>query len=115
MKVPPLRVTDLAADEAFANLSVRASLVGRQRRQGTGKRRGQLSAPCLSAEKGRILSAITDMIAKIRLHNYLLSQMVPAMHMVATSRFCYSAPLVPWTDAELDKLHAKWMQVHLAA
>ena len=41
--------------------------------------------------------------------------MVPAMHMVATSRFRYSAPLVPWTDAELDKLHAKWMQVHRAA
>jgi hypothetical protein len=74
----------LAAEEAFAYLGVRASLVGRQRRQGTGKRRGQLSAPCLSAEKGHILSATTDMTAKIRRHNYLLSQMVPAMHMVAT-------------------------------
>ena len=33
--------------------------------------------------------------------------MVPAMHMVATSRFRYSAlgQLVPWRDAELDKLH----------
>jgi hypothetical protein len=60
--------------------------------------------------------AITnDMIAKVRRHNYLLSHMVPAMHMVATSRFRYSALLVPWTDAELDKLHAKWLQVHWAA
>ena len=41
--------------------------------------------------------------------------MVPAMHMVATSRFRYSAPLVPWRDAELDKLHAVWLQVERAA
>ncbi len=61
------------------------------------------------------MSATTDMIAKIRRHNYLLSQMVPAMHMVATSLFRYSAPMVPWTDAELDKLHAKWIQIHRAA
>ncbi len=42
---------------------------------------------------------------------YLLcpGQMVPAMHMVTTSRFRYSAPLVPWRDAELDKLHAVWL------
>ena len=108
-------LTDLAAEEAFAYLGVRASLVDRQRRQGTGKRRGRPSAPCLSAEKEHIMSATTDMIAKIRRHSYLLSQMVPAMHMVTTSRFRYSAPLVPWTDAELNKLHAKWMQVHRAA
>jgi hypothetical protein len=37
------------------------------------------------------------------------------MQMVATSRFWYSAPLVPLTDAELDKLHMKWLQVHRAA
>jgi hypothetical protein len=55
------------------------------------------------------------MIAMIRRHNYLLGQMVPAMHMVATSRFRYSAPLVPWADAELDKLHAKWIQIHRTA
>ena len=35
--------------------------------------------------------------------------------MVATSRFLYSAPLVPWRDAELDKLHAVWRQVERAA
>jgi hypothetical protein len=55
------------------------------------------------------------MIAKVPRHNYLLSQMVPAMHMVATSRFRYLTPLVSWTDAELHKLHPKWLQVHLAA
>ena len=108
-------LTDLAAEEAFAYLGVRASLVGMQRRRLAGKRRGLLSAPCLSAEKGHILATTNDMVVKVRRHNYLLSQMVPAMHMVATSRFRYSAPLVPWTDAELDKLHAKWLQVHRAA
>jgi hypothetical protein len=80
-----------------------------QRRLLTGKRRGLLSAPCLSAGKRHILATTNDMIAKVRRHNYLLSQMVPAMqvmHMVATSRFRYSAPLVPWIEAELDKLHA---------
>ncbi len=41
--------------------------------------------------------------------------MVPAMHMVATSLFRYSAPRVPWRDAELDKLHAVWLQVERAA
>ncbi len=37
------------------------------------------------------------------------------MRMVATSRFRYSAPLVPWTDAELDQLHRVWLQVQRAA
>ncbi len=41
--------------------------------------------------------------------------MVLAMCMVAVSGFRYSAPLVPWTDAELDKLHVRWFQIHLAA
>jgi hypothetical protein len=35
--------------------------------------------------------------------------------LIATCRFRFSAPLVPWTDAELDKLHAKWLQVHCSA
>jgi len=29
--------------------------------------------------------------------------------MVASSRFRYSAPLVPWPDAELNRLHLKWI------
>ncbi len=37
------------------------------------------------------------------------------MQMVATSCFLHSAPLVPWRDAELDKLHAVWLQVELTA
>jgi hypothetical protein len=41
--------------------------------------------------------------------------MVPAMQMVASVRFRYSAALVPWTDAELDQLHKVWLQVHCAA
>jgi hypothetical protein len=66
--------------------------------------------------RSTICSATTnDKVAKMRRHNYLLSHIVPAMHMVATSRFRYSAPLVSWTDAELEKLHAKWLQVHRVA
>jgi hypothetical protein len=103
----------LAADEAFAYLGVRASLVGilRSRRQAApGPVKGQSSrrrsAPCLAAEKAHILTATKDMVVKVRNHKYLLGQMVPAMRMMTTARFRYSAPLVPWTDAELDKLHA---------
>jgi hypothetical protein len=33
----------------------------------------------------------------------------------ASARFRYSAALVPWTDAELDKLHKVWLQVHRVA
>jgi hypothetical protein len=75
-------LTDLAAEEAFAYLGVRASLGGMQHRRLAGKRRGLLSAPCLSAEKGHILATTNDMIAKVRRHNYLLSQMVPAMQVM---------------------------------
>ena len=112
----------LAADEAFAYLGVRASLVGilRSRRQAApGPVKGQSSrrrsAPCLAAEKAHILTATKDMVVKVRNHKYLLGQMVPAMRMMTTARFRYSAPLVPWTDAELDKLHAVWLQVQRAA
>ena len=55
------------------------------------------------------------MVGKVRHHKFLLSQMVPAMRMMTTSRFRYSAPLVPWTDVELDRLHAVWLQVQRAA
>jgi hypothetical protein len=51
---------------------------------------------------------------KVRNHKYLPSQMVPAMSMVDTFRFRYFAPLVPWIDAELDRLHRVWLQVQRA-
>jgi hypothetical protein len=115
-------LTGLAAHEAFAYLGVRASLVGvvRSRRQATSgtvarQRRKGSPAPCLAAEKEHIFATTRDIVGKVRRHQYLLGQMVPAMRMVATSRFRYSAPLVPWTDAELDQLHRVWLQVHRAA
>ena len=107
----------LEADAAFAYLGVRASLVSPSRspvRAGERRRRRCL-APCLAAEKLHIHSAAQDVVGKSRRHKYLLCQMVPAMRMVATARFRYSAPLVPWTDAELDKLHAVWLQIQRAA
>ena len=50
-----------------------------------------------------------------RHHRYLLGQMVPAMHMVATARFRYSAALIARTDSELRRLHSNWLQVHKVA
>ena len=41
--------------------------------------------------------------------------MVPAMQMVASARFRYSAALVPLTDTELDQLDKVWLHVHQAA
>jgi ribonuclease HI len=115
-------LTGLAADEAFAYLGVRASLMGmlRSRRQAAPgsvavQRRRRRPAPCLAAEKAHIFTTTNDITGKVRRHQYLLGQMVPAMRMVAASRFRYSAPLVPWTDAELDRLHRVWLQVQRAA
>ena len=97
----------LAADESFPYLGVRASLIQR-------KRRGTTS-PGLMSEKSHIFSATKELVGIAKGHKFLLGQMVPAMHMVATSRFRYSAPLVLWTDAELNELHRVWLQVHRAA
>ncbi len=66
----------------------------------------------LAAEKTHIFSELAG-IAKQ--HSYRLGQMVPAMQMVASARFRYSAAFVPWTDAELDSVHRDWLQVRRAA
>ena len=97
----------LAADENFPYLGVRASLVAR-------KQRG-VASPGLVSEKDHILSSTKELVGISKGHKLLLGQMVPAMHIVATSRFRYSAPLIPWTDAELNNLHRVWLQVHRAA
>ena len=100
-------LVSLAADESFPYLGVRASLVAR-------KKRGA-SSPGLASEKDHIFSATKELVHIAKGHKLLLGQMVPAMHMVAASRFRYSAPLVPWTDVELNDLHRVWLQVHRAA
>jgi hypothetical protein len=89
-------LTGLAAHEAFAYLGVRASLVGlvRSRRQATsgtvaGQRHRRSPAPCLAAEKDHIFATTRDIVGKVRRHHYLLCRMVPAMRMVAASRFRY--------------------------
>ncbi len=77
-----------------------------------GSRKGAHSQ-CFSA------TATRDMVGMVRHHKYLLGQVVPAMRrsmrMVTTSRFLYSASLVPWTEAELDKLDTKWLQIQRKA
>ncbi len=62
-----------------------------------------------------MLAKTRDIKGKVRCHKYLLtvlSRMVPAVSMVATSCLWYSVPLFPWTDAELD--HRVWLQVQRA-
>ena len=99
----------LSADASFKYLGIRASLVRK------GKRKDKLPVPCCTEEKKHIFASTRELVTLSRNHKFLFRQMVPAMHMVATSRFRYSAPLVAWTDADLDKLHTVWLQVHKAS
>jgi hypothetical protein len=97
----------LEANEAFTYLGVRASLVCEKHRR--------RAAPCLTGEKAHFFAVTKDLVSKALRHKYLLCQMVPAMHMVTTSSFRNSVPLVQWRNAKLDKLHAVWLQVERAA
>mmetsp|Transcript_37221 Transcript_37221/g.99058 ORF Transcript_37221/g.99058 Transcript_37221/m.99058 type:complete len:2324 (+) Transcript_37221:2749-9720(+) len=91
-------LVNLSSSESFAYLGIRASIRGSTR-----------------AEKKHIMDQTVELTSIAKRHKYLLSQMVPAMQMVAASRFRYSAPLVPWTDGELDRLHKIWLRVHKTA
>ena len=102
-------LTRLPADESFPYLGIRASLVE------IGRRKGPASSPGLSAEKKHVIAATKELVGVAKHHQYLVGQMVPAMQMVCTSRFRYSAPLVPWTDAELEDMQRVWLRVHRAA
>ena len=105
----------LPAGESFPYLGVRASILGRTSPRSRGRRWRAGSTPNLAAEKTHIFSATKELVGIAKHHRYLLSQMVPAMQMVASARFRYSAALVPWTDAELDQIHKVWLQVHRSA
>ena len=106
----------LPAGESFTYLGVRASILARTSRRARRRTWQVASSPNLAAEKSHIISATKELVGVAKQHrSYLLSQMVPAMQMVASGRFRYSAALVPWTDAELDELHRTWLQVHRAA
>ena len=102
-------LVNLRAEDHFRYLGVRASLVKK------GKRKGKEHAPCLTSEKHHIFASTKELTTLSKNHPFLFRQMVPAMHMVATSRFRYSAPLVAWTDAELDELYTIWLQVNKAS
>ena len=88
-------LSSLAATDSFPYLGIRASLIGRH---------NQRPAPCVDDEIKHVFSTTRESIRLIKHHKFLLSQMVPAMHMVTTAWFRYSAPLVHWTDADLDKI-----------
>jgi len=99
-------LSNLPATDSFPYLGIRASLIGKHNRR---------PAPCLDDEIKHVFSTTLESIGLVKHHKFLLSQMVPAMHMVTTAWFRYSAPLVPWTDADLDKLHSVWLRVQRAA
>ena len=88
----------LPAAEAFPYLGIRITLTG-----------------SFQAEREHVMESIGKLRDHVEHHRYNLDQMVEAMHMVASSRFRYSAPLVPWSDAQLDQLHAKWIGLSKAA
>ena len=105
----------LSASESFPYLGVRASILARTSSLSQRRQWRTASSPNLAAEKTHIFSATKELTGVAKQHRYLLSQMVGAMQMVASARFRYSAALVPWTDAELDRVHRAWLQVHKAA
>ncbi|NBO64558.1 MAG: hypothetical protein EBU88_06900 [Acidobacteria bacterium] len=82
----------LPATEAFRYLGIRIALTG-----------------SFQAERKYVLDSVTTLQSLVKGHKYNLDQMVGATLMVASSRFRYSAPLVPWPDAELNRLHLKWI------
>jgi hypothetical protein len=105
----------LPANASFCYLGVHASILART---AEGRRPPQWrssASPNMDAEKTHLFSVTKDLIGVAKLHRYLLSQMVPAMDMVASARFRYSAALVQWSDAELDRLYKTWLQIHRAA
>ena len=99
-------LSHLAATDPFPYLGIRASLISKGCRG---------PAPCLAAAKQHLVQKTREITTIAKHHRYLLGQMVPAMNMIATARFRYSAPLIAWTDAELRRLHMSWLQVHKAA
>jgi hypothetical protein len=79
-----------------------------------GRRKGPASSPGLSAEKQHVIAATKELVGITKRHQYLVGQMVPAMQMVCSSGFRYSAPLVPWTGAELEDMQRVCLLVHKA-
>ena len=110
---PPL--VHLSASEIVPYLGVRISILASTSSHSRRTIWQAASSPNLAAEKTHILSVTKELTSVAKQHSYLLSQMVPAMQMVASARFRYSAALVPWTEAELDRLHKSWLQLHRAA
>jgi hypothetical protein len=90
-------LANLPADEAFAYLGVRASLVPPSHHAaGAEERKCKAGlAPCLKTEKDHVIRQTKEITGKIRHHKYLLCQMVPAMRMVAASRFRQPSDTLP--------------------
>jgi len=97
----------LSPDESFRYLGIRTALIrNRKARKG--------ACPCTEDEVEHVLRCTKELKQLLAEHQMPLSSMVPAMRMVAASRFRYSAALVPWTDAALEDLFKIWMQVERA-
>lgn len=67
------------------------------------------------AEVAHVFATTKELLLSVTKHGYTVKQIVGIAHSVATARFRFSAPLVPWTDAQLDKLHKLWIRIEKAA
>ncbi len=81
------------SDEHFCYLGVRASILACVHNTGRRRRR-PLASPNLPGEKAHVFSATKELNSVAKHHRYRLGQMVPAMQMIASARFRYSATLV---------------------
>ena len=88
----------LLASKAFRYLGFRFSLSG-----------------SWDEEIAHIFSVTSELVPIVTKHGYTTAQMSAVMHSVATSRFRYSAALVPWTDRQLNKLHSIWIRLQKGA
>ena len=101
-------LASLPPDRSFRYLGVKTALTN-------GRKRRTASGPCTADEIQHVQQSTKELTLLLADHNLPLSVIVPAMRMVAASRFRYSAALVPWSDAALEKLFKVWMQVERAA
>jgi len=101
-------LVNLPPEKSFRYLGVRMALTKNRKKKGT-------TGPCTEDEVSHVLHSTKDLTRLLMDHQMPLSIMVPSMRMVAAARFRYSAALVPWTDADLDRLFKVWMQVERAA
>jgi ribonuclease HI len=88
----------LPATQAFRYLGFRFSLMGKW-----------------GEEVAHIFTATRELLPVVNKHGYTVGQMTQVINSVVTSRFRYSAAMVPWSDRQLDQLHGLWIRLQKGA